>query len=148
MAETGNAAFIGLGVMGYPMAGHLKFNGWDVTVYSRITAKAEAWLAEHGGAARPSPAEAAAEADIVFTCVGNDDDLRAVVLGGTGALAGMRNGTVLVDHTTTSATVASECQAAAKARAGNGVLTIMVGGEDAAFERARRPWSRSAVPSY
>ena len=152
MAEAGKAAFIGLGVMGYPMAGHLKTNGWDVTVYNRTAAKAEAWLAEHGGAARPSPAEAAAEADIVFTCVGNDDDLRAVVLGETGALAGMRDGTVLVDHTTTSATVARECEVAAKARgigfldapvsggeagATNGVLTIMVGGEEATFERAR-----------
>ncbi len=152
MAEAGKAAFIGLGVMGYPMAGHLKSSGWDVTVYNRTSSKAEAWVAEHGGAARPSPAEAAAEADIVFTCVGNDDDLRAVVLGETGALAGMRDGTVLVDHTTTSATVARECEAVAKARgigfldapvsggqagATNGVLTIMVGGEEATFERAR-----------
>ena len=152
MAEAGKAAFIGLGVMGYPMAGHLKSKGWDVTVYNRTAAKVEAWLAEHGGAARPSPADAAAEADIVFTCVGNDDDLRAVVLGETGALAGMRDGTILVDHTTTSATVARECEAAAKTRgigfldapvsggqagAENGVLTIMVGGEEATFERAR-----------
>ncbi len=152
MAQAGKAAFIGLGVMGYPMAGHLNTTGWDVTVFNRSAAKAEAWLAEHGGAARPSPAEAAAAADIVFTCVGNDDDLRAVVLGETGALAGMRDGTVLVDHTTTSATVARECEAVAKARgigfldapvsggqagATNGVLTIMVGGEEATFERAR-----------
>ena len=152
MVESGHAAFIGLGVMGYPMAGHLKSNGWDVTVYNRTVAKAEAWIAEHGGTARPSPAEAAAEADIVFTCVGNDDDLRAVVMGETGVLAGMCEGTVLVDHTTTSAKVAIECNAAAKERgvgfldapvsggqagAENGVLTIMVGGEEEAFERAR-----------
>ncbi len=152
MADAGKAAFIGLGVMGYPMAGHLKTNRWDVTVFNRSAAKAEAWLAEHDGAARPSPAEAAAEADVVFTCVGNDDDLRAVVLGETGALAGMRERTVLVDHTTTSATVARECEAVAKARgigfldapvsggqagAENGALTIMVGGDDATFERAR-----------
>ncbi len=152
MADAGKAAFIGLGVMGYPMAGHLKSSGWDVTVYNRTASKAEAWVAEHGGASRPSPAAAAADADIVFICVGNDDDLRAVVLGETGALAGMADGAVLVDHTTTSATVARECKAAAKARgmgfldapvsggqagAENGVLTIMVGGEASAFDRAR-----------
>jgi len=152
MAEAGKVAFIGLGVMGYPMAGHLKSKGWDVTVYNRTAAKVETWLAEHGGTARPSPADAAAEADIVFTCVGNDDDLRAVVLGETGAFAGMRDGTILVDHTTTSAIVARECEAAAKTRgvgfldapvsggqagAENGVLTIMVGGAEASFERAR-----------
>ncbi len=152
MSEAGNAAFIGLGVMGYPMAGHLKSNGWNVTVYNRTTSKADSWVAEHGGAARPSPAEAAAEADIVFTCVGNDDDLRAVVLGDGGALAGMRRDAILVDHTTTSATVARDCAAAAKAlgigfldapvsggQAGaeNGALTIMGGGEQAAFEQAR-----------
>ncbi len=152
MAQPGNAAFIGLGVMGYPMAGHLRSSGWAVTVYNRTAAKADAWVAQHGGEARPSPAEAAAEADIVFTCVGNDDDLRAVVLGETGALAGMRPGAVLVDHTTTSATVARECARAAdecglgfldapvsggQAGAENGALTIMVGGEQAAFERAR-----------
>ncbi len=152
MADAGKAAFIGLGVMGYPMAGHLKSSGWDVTVYNRTTSKAAAWVAEHGGAARPSPAEAARDADIVFTCVGNDDDLRAVVLGDGGALAGMPGGATLVDHTTTSATVARECAAAAEAcgigfldapvsggQAGavNGALTIMVGGDDATFERAR-----------
>ena len=152
MVESGHAAFIGLGVMGYPMAGHLKSNGWDVTVYNRTMAKAEAWVAEHRGTLLPSPAEAAADAEIVFTCVGNDDDLRSVVMGETGVLAGMREGTVLVDHTTTSAKVAIECDAAAKARgigfldapvsggqagAENGVLTIMVGGEEETFERAR-----------
>ncbi len=152
MAKAGKAAFIGLGVMGYPMAGHLRSSGWTVTVYNRTTSKAESWVAEHGGAARPSPAEAADGADIVFTCVGNDDDVRAVVLGETGALAGMRDGSVLVDHTTTSATVARDCEAAAKVRgigfldapvsggqagAENGALTIMVGGEQAAFEQAR-----------
>jgi len=134
------------------MAGHLRSSGWAVTVHNRTASKAEAWVAQHGGEARPSPAEAAAQADIVFTCVGNDDDLRAVVLGETGALAGMRPGAVLVDHTTTSATVARECARAADARglgfldapvsggqagAENGALTIMVGGEQAAFERAR-----------
>ncbi len=152
MTEAGKAAFIGLGVMGYPMAGHLRSKGWEVTVYNRTAAKADAWVAEHGGAARPTPAEAAAGADIVFTCVGNDDDLRAVVLGEAGALAGMSDGAVLVDHTTTSATVARECEAAAKERglgfldapvsggqagAENGVLTIMVGGDDASFEAAK-----------
>ncbi len=152
MSEAGKAAFIGLGVMGYPMAGHLRSKGWEVTVYNRTAAKADAWVAEHGGAARPTPAEAAAGADIVFTCVGNDDDLRAVVLGEAGALAGMSDGAVLVDHTTTSATVARECEAAAKERglgfldapvsggqagAENGVLTIMVGGDEASFEAAK-----------
>ncbi len=152
MTEAGKAAFIGLGVMGYPMAGHLRSKGWEVTVYNRTAAKANAWVAEHGGAARPTPAEAAAGADIVFTCVGNDDDLRAVVLGEAGALAGMSDGAVLVDHTTTSATVARECEAAAKERglgfldapvsggqagAENGVLTIMVGGDEASFEAAK-----------
>ena len=152
MTEAGKAAFIGLGVMGYPMAGHLRSKGWEVTVYNRTAARADAWVAEHGGAARPTPAEAAAGADIVFTCVGNDDDLRAVVLGEAGALAGMSDGAVLVDHTTTSATVARECEAAAKERglgfldapvsggqagAENGVLTIMVGGDEASFEAAK-----------
>ena len=152
MTEAGKAAFIGLGVMGYPMAGHLRSKGWEVTVYNRTAAKANAWVAEHGGAARPTPAEAAAGADIVFTCVGNDDDLRAVVLGEAGALAGMSDGAVLVDHTTTSATVARECEAAAKERglgfldapvsggqagAENGVLTIMDGGDEASFEAAK-----------
>ena len=133
------------------MAGHLAAKGHDVTVYNRTASKAESWVSRHGGASAPTPAEAAGGADFVFTCVGNDDDLRAVVLGPDGALAGMGEGTVLVDHTTTSAIVAREVDAAAKdagigfldapvsggqAGAENGVLTIMVGGDDGVFTRA------------
>lgn len=147
-----NVAFIGLGVMGFPMAGHLARAGHTVTVYNRTPAKAEAWVAEFGGASAPTPREAASKADIVFACVGNDDDLRSVMLGDDGALAGMRAGTLLVDHTTASAKVARELFEAAKAKqldfvdapvsggqagAVNGVLTVMCGGEAAAFERAR-----------
>ncbi|NKN36627.1 NAD(P)-dependent oxidoreductase [Agrobacterium sp. a22-2] len=146
-------AFIGLGVMGYPMAGHLKAKGGhDLTVYNRTAAKAEAWVQQHGGSAADTPAEAAKDADFVFTCVGNDDDLRSVTLGDSGALAGMKSGAILIDNTTASAEVARELDAAAKAKgcgfidapvsggqagAENGVLTVMCGGEDAVFERAR-----------
>ena len=152
MSETVSAAFIGLGVMGYPMAGHLAANGHRVRVYNRTAAKAASWVAAHGGETGPSPAEAAKGADLVFCCVGNDDDLRAVIFGPDGALAGIDKGSVLVDHTTTSAVVAREVAAAAagagigfldapvsggQAGAENGALTIMVGGEPAAFERAR-----------
>jgi 3-hydroxyisobutyrate dehydrogenase len=142
-------AFLGLGVMGGPMAGHLARAGHQVTVYNRTTSKAAAWAAEHGGAYAATPREAVAGADIVFACVGNDDDLRSVVLGDDGALAGMAAGTVFVDHTTASAEVARELSALAAARgvafidapvsggqagAVNGVLTVMCGGDAAAFE--------------
>ncbi len=144
-------AFLGLGVMGYPMAGHLAASGHEVTVYNRTAAKAEKWVAEHGGAAAPTPREAAAGAEFVLACVGNDDDLRAVCLGPEGAFAGMAAGTTFVDHTTVSARVTRELHAAAaeagiafvdapisggQAGAENGVLSIMCGGEEAAFERA------------
>ncbi len=149
---TDSVAFLGLGVMGFPMAGHLAARGHEVTVYNRTGAKAEDWLSRHGGKAARTPAEAARGADFVFTCVGNDDDLRAVVLGPDGALAGMGEGAVLVDHTTTSAIVAREVAAAAgeagigfldapvsggQAGAENGVLTIMVGGDEAVFARTQ-----------
>ena len=149
MAKT---AFIGLGVMGYPMAGHLAAKGHEVTVYNRTAAKAERWTTEHKGRKAATPREAAAGADFVFTCVGNDDDVRAVTLSPDGALAGMRAGAVLVDHTTASAGLARELTAAGKAKgigvldapvsggetgAKNGKLTVMVGGEAAAFDRAK-----------
>jgi 3-hydroxyisobutyrate dehydrogenase len=142
-------AFVGLGVMGHPMAGHLQRAGHAVTVYNRTAAKAEAWAREYGGAHAPTPREAAAGADVVFACVGNDDDLRAVVLGESGAFAGMKPGAILVDHTTASAAVARELHAAALARglhfvdapvsggqagAVNGLLTVMCGGDAAPFE--------------
>ena len=148
-----NVAFIGLGVMGYPMAGHLaRRGGHTVTVYNRTAAKAEKWAAEHGGKAAATPKAAAEGAEFVFTCVGNDDDLRSVALGADGALAGMKSGAILIDNTTASAIVARELQAAAKAKgvgfldapvsggqagAENGQLTVMVGGEPGVFERAR-----------
>ena len=146
-------AFIGLGVMGYPMAGHLKVKGGhEVTVYNRTFAKAEKWVAEFGGTAAKTPAEAAAGAEFVFTCVGNDDDLRSVTVADDGALAGMKAGAILIDNTTASAEVARELDAAAKdkgcgfidapvsagqAGAENGVLTVMCGGDAATFEKAR-----------
>jgi len=146
-------AFIGLGVMGYPMAGHLaKRGGHEVTVYNRTPARAQAWTAEHGGASAPTPKAAATGADFVFTCVGNDDDLRSVVLGETGALAGMKAGAILIDNTTASASVARELGEAAAAKgvgfldapvsggqagAENGQLTVMVGGEEATFDKAK-----------
>ena len=146
-------AFLGLGVMGFPMAGHLKNKGGhDVTVYNRTRAKAEKWVAEHGGSLAATPAEAAAGKDFVFACVGNDDDLRSVTIGPDGAFQAMRKGSVFVDHTTASAEVARELATAAAARgfasldapvsggqagAQNGVLTVMVGGEQAAFDRAK-----------
>ena len=110
-------AFIGLGVMGYPMAGHLKVKGGhEVTVYNRTFAKAEKWVAEFGGTAAKTPAEAAAGAEFVFTCVGNDDDLRSVTVADDGALAGMKAGAILIDNTTASAEVARELDAAATRR--------------------------------
>jgi 3-hydroxyisobutyrate dehydrogenase len=145
-------AFLGLGVMGYPMAGHLARAGHEVTVYNRTAAKAEAWAREFGGKSAPSPREAAHGADIVFCCVGNDDDLRSVVLGGNGAFAGMKPGAIFVDHTTASAEVARELAAEAKGRglqfidapvsggnlgAINGVLTVMCGGDAAPFAQVQ-----------
>ncbi len=145
-------AFLGLGVMGFPMAGHLARAGHQVTVYNRTPAKAQAWVQEFGGSAAATPREAAAGADIVYACVGNDADLRSVVLGPDGALAGMKAGAVFADHTTASAEVARELYATARERglhfvdapvsggqagAQNGALTIMCGGDLAAFEAAR-----------
>ena len=145
-------AFIGLGVMGYHMAGHLKSGGHDVTVYNRTAAKAEAWVDEHGGASAPTPREAADGCDIVFCCVGNDNDLRGVVLGNDGILAGMKTGATLVDNTTASANVARELYDAAKSRslafidapvsggeagAKNGALTVMCGGDHDVFDAAQ-----------
>jgi len=142
-------AFLGLGVMGFPMAGHLARAGHDVTVYNRTAAKAEAWAKDHGGRAATTPAQAAAGADFVFACVGNDDDLRSVVLGEQGAFAGMKPGAVFVDHTTASAAVARELHALAAAKglafvdapvsggqagAVHGVLTVMCGGDAPAFD--------------
>jgi len=145
-------AFLGLGVMGFPMAGHLATAGHEVTVYNRTPAKAQAWVAEFGGRAAATPREAAAGADLVYACVGNDDDLRSVVLGKDGAFAGMQAGAVFADHTTASAAVARELYAAARERAlhfvdapvsggqagaQNGALTVMCGGDAAAFETAK-----------
>ena len=144
-------AFLGLGVMGYPMAGHLASRGHEVTVYNRTAAKAEKWAAQHGGTWAATPAEAAAGADMVMACVGNDDDLRAVCLGENGAFAGMKAGALFVDHTTVSAAVTRELNAAAKvvgvsfvdapvsggqAGAENGQLVIMCGGDQAAYDMA------------
>ncbi len=141
-------AFLGLGVMGYPMAGHLARAGHQVTVYNRTATKAAAWVAEYGGNSAPTPAQAAQGADIVFACVGNDDDLRSVTVGEQGAFAGMKSGALFVDHTTASASGARELYAAAQARglhfvdapvsggqagAVNGALTVMCGGDEAAF---------------
>ncbi len=145
-------AFLGLGVMGYPMAGHLKAKGGhDLTAYNRTFAKAEAWAKQHGGTAAKTPKEAAAGQDFVFCCVGNDDDLRSVTIGPDGAFQSMAKGAIFVDNTTASADVARELQAKAKAlgigfvdapvsggQAGaeNGVLTVMCGGEEADYARA------------
>jgi 3-hydroxyisobutyrate dehydrogenase len=144
-------AFIGLGVMGYPMAGHLARKGHEVIVYNRTAAKAERWVKEYGGSRASTPRKAAHGAEVVFSCVGNDDDLRAVTLGDAGAFTGMARGAVFVDHTTASATVARELDAHARpmgisfldapvsggqSGAEKGILTIMVGGDDAAFARA------------
>ena len=146
-----NVAFLGLGVMGYPMAGHLQSAGHSVTVYNRTSAKAETWVAEHGGAMATTPAEAAQGADFVMACVGNDDDLRGVCLGETGAFAGMSKGAIFVDHTTVSAKVTAELYVASaelglssvdapisggQAGAENGVLSIMCGGDQTAYDAA------------
>ena len=144
-------SFLGLGVMGYPMAGHLAKAGHDVTVYNRTVAKAEKWLAEFGGKAAATPKEAAVGQEIVFACVGNDDDLRSITLNEDGAFAGMSEGALFVDHTTASAEVARELSGAAKALnlgfmdapvsggqqgAENGALTVMIGGSQTDFDRA------------
>ncbi len=144
-------AFLGLGVMGYPMAGHLAAKGHEVTVYNRTTAKAEKWVAQHGGAMATTPAQAAKGCELVFACVGNDDDLRAVTIGENGAFGAMAKGAVFVDHTTASADVARELDGLARAAgfgfidgpvsggqagAENGVLTVMCGGEPADYAKA------------
>ncbi len=146
-------AFIGLGVMGYPMAGHLRAKGGhEVAVFNRSGEKAQKWVSEHGGRAAATPREAAEDAEFVFTCVGNDDDVRSVVLGESGAFAGMKPGAMLIDNTTASAELARELDAAAKdkglrfvdapvsggqAGAENGVLTVMCGGDEDSFQAAR-----------
>jgi len=149
---SAKVAFIGLGVMGFPMAGHLKAKGYEVTVYNRTGAKAEEWVKKHGGKSAPTPAAAAKDQDFVMTMVGNDKDVEDVILGKDGALAGMKKGAILVDHTTASADVARKVFDAAKAKgiafidapvsggqagAENGKLTVMCGGEQAAFDKAK-----------
>lgn len=151
-------AFIGLGVMGYPMAGYLQQKGYQVTVYNRTAAKAEKWAAQYGGSFAQTPAAAAQGAALVFLCVGNDNDVRSVVYGEQGVLAGMAAGSVLIDHTTASANLARELAQAAKqqgigfldapvsggqAGAENGVLTVMTGGEASDFAKAE-----AAIMSY
>jgi len=145
-------AFLGLGVMGYPMAGHLAAAGHKVTVYNRTAAKSAEWVKTHGGASAATPAAAASGAEIVFACVGNDDDLRSITVGADGAFAGMKRGAIFVDHTTASAAVARELAEAAAARgigfvdapvsggnlgATNGTLTVMCGGDAASFDAVR-----------
>ena len=144
-------AFVGLGVMGYPMAGYLINAGHEVVVFNRTASKADAWVDQYGGTREDTPSSAASEAEIVFCCVGNDDDVRAVILGGDGVLHGIGDGSVIVDHTTASATVARDVYAAAAAKnvgfldaplsggqagAENGQLTIMVGGDEDVYQRA------------
>ncbi|MFT6916149.1 MAG: 3-hydroxyisobutyrate dehydrogenase-like beta-hydroxyacid dehydrogenase [Motiliproteus sp.] len=151
MAQQQKVTFLGLGVMGYPMAGHLATAGYDVCVYNRTASKAEAWVAEYGGRSAATPAAAAAGSELVFACVGNDEDLRQICVGEQGAFAGMAAGTLFVDHTTASAQVARELNALAatqglgfldapvsggQAGAVNGALTVMVGGIQADFDRA------------
>lgn len=145
-------AFIGLGVMGYPMAGHVLRAGLEICVFNRNAARAEQWCAEYGGNMAPTPAEAAKNADVVLVCVGNDDDVRAVVLGESGALVAMKHGAILVDHTTASADLARELAGAAQqqgkqfldapvsggqAGAENGALTVMIGGEPSTYDLAK-----------
>jgi 3-hydroxyisobutyrate dehydrogenase-like beta-hydroxyacid dehydrogenase len=144
-------AFVGLGVMGYPMAGYLINAGHEVVVFNRTASKADAWVDQYGGSRADTPSAAASKAGIVFCCVGNDDDVRAVILGDDGVLHGIGNGSVIVDHTTASATVAREVYAAAAAKnvgfldaplsggqagAENGQLTIMVGGDEDVYQHA------------
>ena len=145
-------AFIGLGVMGYPMAGHVLRAGLEICVFNRNAARAEQWCAEYGGDVAPTPAEAAKNADVVLVCVGNDDDVRAVVLSENGALAAMKPGAILVDHTTASAELARELAGVAQqqgkqfldapvsggqAGAENGALTVMTGGDQSAYDLAK-----------
>ena len=145
-------SFIGLGVMGYPMAGHLARGGYDVCVYNRTSSKAEKWVEEYGGSSAATPALAAQNAEFVFCCVGNDDDLRSVTIGSSGAFGSMKAGAVFIDHTTASANVARELYGQAKdsgfefldapvsggqAGAENGVLTVMIGGDQSAFDKAK-----------
>jgi len=152
VSDTKTAAFLGLGVMGYPMAGHLQAKGFPVTVYNRTAARAKAWVKEHGGSKAATPAAAAEGADAVFCCVGNDSDLEEVTLGAQGAFKTMKPGAIFVDHTTASADIARRLSAVAKekgfafldapvsggqAGAENGVLTVMVGGEQAVFDAAK-----------
>ncbi|MFQ1700155.1 NAD(P)-dependent oxidoreductase [Loktanella agnita] len=144
-------AFLGLGVMGYPMAGHLQAAGHDVTVYNRTASKAEAWVSQHGGASAPTPREAVQGASMVMACVGNDDDLRAVCLGDDGAFGGMTAGSIFVDHTTVSAAVTRELHETAagadiafidapvsggQAGAENGALSVMCGGAQDSYDTA------------
>jgi len=153
MGDKNTVAFVGLGVMGYPMAGHLASAGYITRVYNRTSDKAQKWVEEYNGSAHDSPADAATNADFVMTCVGNDDDLRDVVLGEKGVFAGMKEGAVLVDHTTTSAIVARELGEVAKekgfgfldapvsggqAGAENGALTVMLGGDESTFIGAEK----------
>lgn len=150
--ETSKVAFIGLGVMGYPMAGHLQQAGYRTSVYNRTSAKAQQWAGQYGGQAFDTPKAAAHHCDVVFVCVGNDDDVRSVIYGEEGVLAGLKPGAVLVDHTTTSAELALELAQAChqqgntfvdapvsggQAGAENGVLTVMCGGQPDAFQKAR-----------
>jgi 3-hydroxyisobutyrate dehydrogenase len=153
-AAMAKVAFVGLGVMGYPMAGHLaKKGGHAVTVYNRTAAKTEKWVGQHGGKSAPTPREAAAGQDFVMACVGNDHDLREVMLGSDGVFAGMRKGAIVVDHTTASAEIARELYAEARKRgfdfidapvsggqagAENGVLTVMCGGDAPVFAQAEK----------
>ncbi|MDH3859109.1 MAG: NAD(P)-dependent oxidoreductase, partial [Gammaproteobacteria bacterium] len=142
-------AFIGLGVMGYPMAGHLANAGYQTRVYNRTTAKAEQWCRDYQGDFAGTPREAAEDADFIFMCVGNDDDLRSVVYGDDGVLAGCKESAILVDHTTASANVAREVAgkspvpfldapvSGGQAGAENGVLTVMIGGDQSSFDAAR-----------
>ena len=149
--EIMRTAFVGLGVMGFPMAGFLAKAGYATTVYNRTSSKAEKWVAEHGGSSANTPRKAATGADIVFCCVGNDDDVRDVILGEDGVLNGVDEGAIIVDHTTASATIAREIHAAAakkgvgfldapvsggQAGAENGQLTVMAGGDADVFDRA------------
>ena len=150
--KSNKAAFVGLGVMGYPMAGHLARNGFEVTVYNRTESKAQQWVEAYGGKSAPTPALAAADAQIVFSCVGNDDDVRAISTGPDGAFSAMASDSIFVDHTTASAEVARELAAkcadkgiafldapvsGGQAGAENGVLTVMVGGSQETFDRAK-----------